>query len=317
MSQEAFFRPSTTEIPVGSPSLTQHDVTVTLAAEIVKPVAQLLGDLLRVKGVADKPTHIAQIFEEVRSYKKRNNAPTSNMYANALDKTRNQAYTWNNGKAYNSTMSVLTLRSIWNMRSIHEGHSNKNGYYHAFGWLYKKHPRTAVENLRFVVERLCERKIKHKPREPESDFEAAHLDDAPTEEIIRMPHGCYEDLLNVVVLAMRDELGDPTIDSFESLNLPPVQAKRQKCTELRVIKSTKQRQNQKLDVDAARSLRAQQSCKSMATVAEKAKAERRVKRKAAFALLKLKLTHDKSLLALYATVAQIFIEALAIDVGKQ
>ncbi|QRV91206.1 hypothetical protein RhiJN_19224 [Ceratobasidium sp. AG-Ba] len=345
MSQEAFFRPSTTEIPVGSPSLTQHDVTVPLGAEIVKPVAQLLEHLLCVKGVVYKPAPIAQIFEEMRSYKKRNNAPTGDIYANVLEKTRNQAHTRNNDKAYNSTMSAvldafsglnarssaqdihkqlaasweqspaLTLRLMWNMRSIHEGHSNKIGFYHAFGWLYKKHPKTAVENLRFLVERLCERKIKHKPRKPESDFETTHPEDTPTEETIRMPHGCYKDLLNIVVLAMRDELGDSTLDRFESLNVPPVQGKRQKINDLRIIKSTKQRQNQKLGVDAAKALRAQQSHKSMATQAEKAKAERRVKRKADFALLRFKLTHDKSFLALYAAVAQIFAEALADDVA--
>ncbi|KAF8607923.1 hypothetical protein BDV93DRAFT_434906, partial [Ceratobasidium sp. AG-I] len=155
----------------------------------------------------------------------------------------------------------LTLRIIWNMRSIHEGHNNKVGFYNAFGWLYRHHPRTAVENLGAVVERLYE----------------------STELVVKMPHGYYKDLLNIVVLAMRNELTNPDLDGFESLN--------------------------------AKQIRGVESQKLIAYQAKKAKEAQKAKREADFALLKEKLEHDKPFLALYSKVAQIFADELANDVA--
>ncbi|KAG8698551.1 hypothetical protein FRC08_005841 [Ceratobasidium sp. 394] len=124
-----------------------------------------------------------------------------------------------------------------------------------------------------------------------------------------MPHGYYKDLLNILVLALRDELGDPTIRESKSLNVP---LNAQPGTK---IKNTKQQQNKNLGVEKAKQLRAKESRKAMAANAEMAKSKRRKKRGVDFAVLKSKLEHDKTFLALYASVAQIFAEALADDVA--
>lgn len=207
------------------------------------------------------------------------------------------------------------------MRSIHEGHSNKIGFYRAFGWLYKHHPRTAMENLSAVVERLCERKIKRKPRkkhDKEDDgFEVveAEDEDEPTEVTIKMPHGYYKDLLNIVVLAMHSELTNPNLDEFACLTIPPLKHQTRSLKEWKTIKATKQKQNEKLGEEEAKKLRGAESQKTVAAQAQKAKEGRKAKRQSNFALLKEKLEHDKSFLALYAAVAQIFADELAKDVG--
>lgn len=172
----------------------------------------------------------------------------------------------------------LTLRIIWNMRSIHEGHKNKPGFYHAFGWLYKNHPRTAVENLRFVVERLCERKIKLKPKPKKPDdgeFEVVYAEDdaegEATEKIIKMPHGYYKDLLNIVVLAMRNQLTDPALDPSESLKIPRLVRKTRTKKEWKSIKATKKKQNKELGEEEAKKRRGAESEKAASAQAEKPK----------------------------------------------
>ncbi|KAG8783680.1 hypothetical protein FRC12_019468 [Ceratobasidium sp. 428] len=310
MAQKSFFGPTTTNIPTGD-----------LQTRPLLPVKN--------KPVAADPA-----------------ASSGNALVDALKKTQNQARTWNDAEAYKSTESPtldafsglnahssaedihkqlaaswnespeLTLRIIWNMRSIHEGHSNKLGFYHAFGWLYKNHPRTAIENLPFVVERLCERKIKRKPKKDDSGFEMVEAEEGQTEEVIKMPHGYYKDLLNLVVLALRNELGDPDTQKFKSLNVPLVQPKaRRSREEWKKFKAEKEKQNKELGVDEAKKVRGEESKKTVAAQAQAAKAERQTKREADFALLKEKLEHDKLFLALYTTVAQIFADALANDVA--
>ncbi|KAG9102696.1 hypothetical protein FRC06_001404 [Ceratobasidium sp. 370] len=343
MAQGSLFRPTTTETPTGaSLDSTGWNVTVPRSSEIVKPSAQLLEQLLPVKQ-APVGISTAQLFEELFAAMRPSTAslspPTS--YAEALKRNYNRARTQNGAEAYtildvfsglnanSSTHDIykqlnacwqrspeLTLRVIWNMRSVHEGHSNKIGFYHAFGWLYKRHPRTAIENLRFVVERLCERTIKHKPKKHEGGFEIVDPEEAPTEEVIKMPHGYYKDLLNIVVLAMRNELGNPAIEKFNSLNVPLLKRKTRTKAKWASIKKTKQHQNRKYGVEEAQKLREEASRKVDVARAEKAKADRRAKRQTNFATLKSKLECDKSFLALYATVAHIFADALAKDIGE-
>ncbi|KIP08703.1 hypothetical protein PHLGIDRAFT_68973 [Phlebiopsis gigantea 11061_1 CR5-6] len=77
----------------------------------------------------------------------------------------------------------LTLRLIWNSRSIHDGKSDRELFYQAFGWLYENHPRTAIQNLEMLVRPVC--KIKGEER---------------------APHGYWKDLANIVALAAVGEL---------------------------------------------------------------------------------------------------------------
>jgi hypothetical protein len=142
-------------------------------------------------------------------------APNKNTMMEALRSTTNQTFTENNAPAYSSTGSplldafqglnkytfgqkvneyldeswkenaALTLRIIWNLRSIHDGKSEKETFYRAFGWLYDNHPRTAIQNLHLLVDPVCTR--------PKAELGAAH--------------GYWKDLLNIVALASLDQLG--------------------------------------------------------------------------------------------------------------
>ena len=142
-------------------------------------------------------------------------APDKNPMMEALQSTANQTFTENSAPAYSSTGSPtldafqglnkytfghtvndylaeswkedadLTLRIIWNLRSIHDGKSEKEAFYRAFGWLYDNHPRTAIQNLHLLVDPVCTR--------PKVDVGASH--------------GYWKDLLNIVALTSLDQLG--------------------------------------------------------------------------------------------------------------
>ncbi|KAJ3786418.1 hypothetical protein GGU10DRAFT_374950 [Lentinula aff. detonsa] len=107
----------------------------------------------------------------------------------------------------------LTLRLIWQLRSIHDGKSEKEGFYRAFGWLYKKHPRTAIANLHMLVSPVCQNR-----KRPEFPFS----------------HGYWKDLLNILALATTDELHsmDATFlhHPCDPYTYPPSKAKKEKLT---------------------------------------------------------------------------------------
>ncbi|KAF9226942.1 hypothetical protein BS17DRAFT_800848 [Gyrodon lividus] len=85
---------------------------------------------------------------------------------------------------------VLTLRIIWYTRSIHDGKAEKELFYRAFGWLFENHPRTAIVNLRCLVDPMCSRPSRKSGRK-RRQF---------------MSHGYWKDLLNILALATVDEL---------------------------------------------------------------------------------------------------------------
>ncbi|CAE6412739.1 unnamed protein product [Rhizoctonia solani] len=329
---KSLFGPTTITKAEGAPKSPARDVTVPAGSRLVTPISQLFDQLFPV---TSKPTPSPPAASE---------AP----FVAAMKEVQNRARTENNAEAYVSTTSdtldafsglnanstgedihqalakswqespEVTLRIIWNMRSIHEGHSNKLGFYRAFGWLYKHHPRTAVENLRFVTERLCERKIKRKAKGPKQDddgFEMVQAEEENAEIVAKMPHGYYKDLLNIVVLAMRGELANPALDKFDSLNVPLIKHKTRTRQEWEAIKASKKKQNEELGAEKAKKQREDESKHTAATRAEKAKEDRKGRRDADHALLKEKLENDKSFLALYVAVAQIFAEQLGKDVA--
>ncbi|QRV79638.1 hypothetical protein RhiJN_07653 [Ceratobasidium sp. AG-Ba] len=323
MTRITLFGPSTTEVPTSESLESAHyNVTVPQSAKLVQPTTQLLEQLLPVRrNPVVVPIDI--IFERIFAPNRVAgiSAPVDLPgvpYANALRNFQNRARTENGAEAYRSTGSAvldafsglnansstpdihkqlaaswaespeLTLRIIWNMRSIHEGHNNKYGFYHAFGWLYKNHPRTAVENLTSVVEPLCQRPVK-RPRKKtsnagtEEDFEVVDTPDLPDEIDVMMSHGYYKDLLNILVLAMRNELGNPTICGFEPLNVPRSKAESRKKSEWKEIKEKKQRENEVLGEDRAKQLRAEASRRVDLARAVEAKKARTIRREDALA----------------------------------
>lgn len=79
---------------------------------------------------------------------------------------------------------ALTLKIIWNTRSIHDGKSDKELFYRAFGWLYEHHPRIAISNLSQLVAPVCVIKSMR---------------------TTQMPHGYWKDLLNIFALATLEQ----------------------------------------------------------------------------------------------------------------
>ncbi|CUA70313.1 putative protein L728 [Acanthamoeba polyphaga mimivirus] [Rhizoctonia solani] len=328
---KSLFGPTTTTKPDETINLPSRDLTVPGSAKIVRPISQLLEQLLPV---TSKPTCTGS---------------SENPLVSGMKQIQNQARTWNNAEAYASTTSAtldafsglnanstgeeihlqlaksweespeLTLRIIWNMRSIHEGHNDKIGFYRAFGWLYKYHPRTAVENIRFVTELLCERHVVRRARSlktaEDDGFEVVESDGEIVEDAVKMPHGYYKDLLNILVLAMRGKLTDPTLVDSGSLKVPRIERKTRTLKEWKGIKATKKKQNEEFGVDEAKRRRELGSQKIVVAQAQEAKEKRKGQHDADRALLQEKLENDKSFLALYATITHIFAEELANDIA--
>jgi len=238
----------------------------------------------------------------------------------ALAATGNQASSLSHSPAYNSTRSPtldawnsispassgdditqhlraawaedpqLALRIIWGVRSIPGGKSDKKTFYRAFAWLYEHHPRTAIANLRMLVEPVAVRKKKH------GDF--------------RVPHGCWKDLLDIVALAAVDEL-KPSIKAPAFLEFP-----RQKRQYNRHSSSSSSSDDDEMDderKEADRKERIDASLKVDAQRSADAKEKRAEVRKQAHERLTEKLADTPKFRALYIAVARLFANKLTQD----
>ncbi|KAK5129900.1 hypothetical protein LTR08_002736 [Meristemomyces frigidus] len=144
--------------------------------------------------------------------------------------------------------SDATLKIIWNARSIHLGKSSRNTFYRAIGWLAETHPATLLTNLPWLVRPVIQKKMPKEKKgdgetncepadviqaeEADSDFEIIderELDGQLEEDVALsfdvnhgVAHGYWKDLLNILVLAVNDELtadGDPR--SILNVERPP------------------------------------------------------------------------------------------------
>ncbi|KAJ6512554.1 hypothetical protein C8R45DRAFT_1059263 [Mycena sanguinolenta] len=109
----------------------------------------------------------------------------------------------------------VTLKIIWNLRSIHDGKSEKEAFYRAFGWLYDNHSRTAITNLHLLVEPVC---VKS-GQEPDNG----------------RVHGYWKDLLNILVLATVNELSNISKPSRFLHNRPDRRQTRLEGREQRLV----------------------------------------------------------------------------------
>ncbi|KZV75758.1 hypothetical protein PENSPDRAFT_599378 [Peniophora sp. CONT] len=208
-----------TKKPNGGPTATTQNVTLPHIPDLFRP--DFLDILLPVTG-APSPAATASSSSTL------DNATFTNPLMEALKASTNHTQTWNGADAFQSTLSAtldafqamgpgsvgaviednleaawkedpqLALRIIWNVRSIHDGKGDKEVFYRAFGWLYKNHPRTAIQNLPLLVAPACSR--------------------GKSEEA-NMPHGYWKDLANILALAARGELS-PHQDPFWFLHSP-------------------------------------------------------------------------------------------------
>ncbi|KAF1937348.1 hypothetical protein EJ02DRAFT_57569 [Clathrospora elynae] len=161
--------------------------------------------------------------------------------------------------------AFLTLKIIFNARSIHLGKSNKVAMYKALGWLAENHPLTFLANLKWLVRPVIAKKSaeaegKEKEREKEKeqekskavdeDFDMVDADEADPAKAhdVRygMSHGYWKDLLNLVVFAANDQLyldGDPS--SLLNQNIDgSSEAKRKRNWNQQTAKELRQRKKQ-------------------------------------------------------------------------
>ncbi|KAI0343536.1 hypothetical protein BDW22DRAFT_1181293 [Trametopsis cervina] len=205
---------------VTTPNASSQNVTLPHIPELYDPA--FLDKLLPLRA-APESSHGAQ-------------TPVTNSMMDALKAVANRTRTDKNSPAYSSTGSdtldafqvlrpgynstadlneklrrawredpEITLRMIWQCRSILDGKGERETFYRAFGWLYKNHPRTAIQNLSALVTPLSNaRKGK------------------------KAAHGYWKDLSNIVALAAVGELtsGPPIFTFLHNYQRPIVNRRR-------------------------------------------------------------------------------------------
>jgi Domain of unknown function (DUF2828) len=227
--------------PTTSPKDSTRDVTHPELPQLYDP--SFLEALLPEKPVAAKPASDAS------------SATLSGAaFMAALKEEGNKQYTTNTAHGWSSTTSptvdafnglsqatdpadfepllrkswqedpLLTVKMIFNLRSIHEGKSEREGFYRAWGWLYRNHPRTAIVNLSALVNPLIERKLKEKekmnkddPKAEEDDGVLVDFEEAEAKTIRGLTHGYWKDLLNLLLLASAGQL-DNGLSKFTALH---------------------------------------------------------------------------------------------------
>ena len=228
------FAPSVIVQPTTSPRNTSRDVTVPDLPELFDP--EFLNKLLPKPDAAKPPSKAPEAKKSA--------------FMDALDKEENKQFTQNLAHGFQSTGSatvdafnglspktahgdydrllarsweedtLATLKIIWNLRSIHEGKSEREGFYRAWGWLYRNHPRTAILNLSALTDPLIEKKLKQKSKKEDDEDDMVIVGDEEKERTVRgMSHGYWKDPLNLLVLAASGELSSCS-QTFSSLHTP-------------------------------------------------------------------------------------------------
>jgi hypothetical protein len=111
---------------------------------------------------------------------------------------------------------LMTLKIIFNARSIHLGKSSRLTFYRCAGWLAQHHPLTLVANLPWLSRPVIEKKVK-KEEDAEGDIVLVdkHMDENdPLRFDVKhgVSHGYWKDMLNILALAANkklDVLSDP------------------------------------------------------------------------------------------------------------
>ncbi|KAK4085115.1 uncharacterized protein Triagg1_105 [Trichoderma aggressivum f. europaeum] len=106
---------------------------------------------------------------------------------------------------------LITLKVIFNARSIHLGKSSKNVFYRAAGWLAQNHPLTLAGNLRWLSRPIIEKKVQKEGENDEGFIKVEKREgdeNAVDQYDVRhgVSHGYWKDVLNILVLAMEKKL---------------------------------------------------------------------------------------------------------------
>ncbi|CAJ2502964.1 Uu.00g103580.m01.CDS01 [Anthostomella pinea] len=108
---------------------------------------------------------------------------------------------------------LMTLKIIFNARSIHLGKASRATFYRCAGWLAQNHPLTLVSNLRWLSRPVIEKKVVKKETGEEDEVlvdlkpEEKDEDDVTRFDVKNgVAHGCWKDLLNILVLCINGKL---------------------------------------------------------------------------------------------------------------
>ena len=117
---------------------------------------------------------------------------------------------------------LATLKIIFNSRSIHLGKGSRISFYMSAGWLAKNHPRTLLNNLRWISRPIIEKKASAEGTSPgEGDEDAmvivsaedasGEIDETATHDVPNgVAHGYWKDLLNLLALSANGVLDAET-----------------------------------------------------------------------------------------------------------
>ncbi|RYP06032.1 hypothetical protein DL764_003395 [Monosporascus ibericus] len=102
---------------------------------------------------------------------------------------------------------LMTLKVIFNARSIHLGKAEKAAFYRCAGWLAQNHPLTLISNLRWLSRPVIEKKVD-KEDEDMVIVESKKDEDDVTRFDMRngVSHGYWKDLLNILALSANELL---------------------------------------------------------------------------------------------------------------
>lgn len=106
----------------------------------------------------------------------------------------------------------MTLKIIFNARSIHLGKASRQTFYRCAGWLAKKHPQTLLINLAWLSRPVIQKKVEKKDGEEEFEMVFAEGDDMSDTDPARfdvkhgVAHGYWKDLLNMLALYVNGKL---------------------------------------------------------------------------------------------------------------
>jgi hypothetical protein len=107
---------------------------------------------------------------------------------------------------------LVTLKIIFNARSIHLGKASRETFYRCAGWLAQYHPLTLIANLRWLSRPLIQKKVD-KEINADPDMVVVDVDcKKDPEDVTRfdvqygVSHGYWKDMLNILVLGVEGSL---------------------------------------------------------------------------------------------------------------
>ncbi|KAJ8117116.1 hypothetical protein ONZ43_g4282 [Nemania bipapillata] len=109
--------------------------------------------------------------------------------------------------------SLATLKIIFNARSIHLGKASRNTFYRCAGWLAEHHPLTLIVNLRWLSRPVIRKRADKRANVDETDPDLVIVNMKSEKDVDDMTrfdvkygvsHGYWKDLLNILVLAVKE-----------------------------------------------------------------------------------------------------------------